>query len=115
MNALSRILSLALAALLLLSTFALNAGASLDVVEAQDKVEPLVLDELAADGTTDYFVWMTEKADLSPAAALQTKEEKGRFVFETLSRRPSVPRRRFASRWTGEGSTTGRFTSPTKS
>jgi hypothetical protein len=87
-NVLSRVFSLGLAVLLLFSTFALNVGASLDVVESQDKaldkVEPLVLEELAAQGQTDFFVWMTEKADLSPAAALQTKEEKGRFVFETL-------------------------------
>ena len=48
------------------------------------KVEPLVLDELAAASQTDFFVWMTEKADLSPAYRLETKEEKGRFVFETL-------------------------------
>jgi hypothetical protein len=35
-------------------------------------------------GKTDFFVWMTEKADLSPAADLKTKAEKGQFIFETL-------------------------------
>ena len=49
-----------------------------------DKIEPLVLEELAANGQTDYFVWMAKKADLSPAEQLQTKLEKGRFVYETL-------------------------------
>ena len=49
-----------------------------------DKIEPLVLQELAAGSQTDYFVWMAEKADLSPAYALQTKLEKGHFVYETL-------------------------------
>jgi hypothetical protein len=49
-----------------------------------DKVEALVLDEIAAEGQTEFFVWMVEKADLSPADQLQTKQEKGRFVFNTL-------------------------------
>jgi len=49
-----------------------------------NKVEALVLDELSAGGQTDFFVWMTEKADLSSASQLRTKAEKGQFVFETL-------------------------------
>ncbi len=49
-----------------------------------DKVEALVLDELATNGQTDFFVWMTEKADLSPADKLLTKAEKGQFVYDTL-------------------------------
>jgi subtilisin family serine protease/PKD repeat protein len=48
------------------------------------KVESLVLTEIAANGKTDFFVWMKEKADLSPAYQLQSKEARGRFVFETL-------------------------------
>jgi uncharacterized repeat protein (TIGR01451 family) len=49
-----------------------------------DKVEALVLDEIAAEGQTEFFVWMVEKADLSPADQLRTKQEKGQFVFNTL-------------------------------
>jgi len=49
-----------------------------------DKVETLVLEELATNGQTDFFVWMAEKADLSPAAKLVTKAEKGRFVYDAL-------------------------------
>jgi hypothetical protein len=48
------------------------------------KVEGTVLDELATKGQTDYFIWMVEKADLSPAYQLQTQAEKGQFVFDTL-------------------------------
>lgn len=48
------------------------------------KIEPLVLEEIAADGQTEFFVWMTAKADLTPAKSLKTKLEKGQFVFETL-------------------------------
>ena len=48
------------------------------------KVESLVLEELDRAGRADCFVWMAEKADLGPAHQLQTKQEKGRFVYETL-------------------------------
>jgi subtilisin family serine protease len=51
---------------------------------AQSKIEPLVLSQLAETGQTEFFVWMAEKADLSPAALLPNKTEKGQFVFETL-------------------------------
>jgi hypothetical protein len=52
-------------------------------VEAIDKFEPFVLEELNT-GNADFFVTMKEKADLSYAEQLLTKEEKGQFVFETL-------------------------------
>jgi subtilisin family serine protease/PKD repeat protein len=48
------------------------------------KIELLVLEELDAEGRTDFFAWLEEKPDLSPAYQLQTKEEKGCFVYETL-------------------------------
>jgi len=48
------------------------------------KVEALVLEEITANGQTDFFVWMAEKADLSPADQLQTKLEKGQFVYNAL-------------------------------
>jgi subtilisin family serine protease len=51
---------------------------------ALDRVDPQVLYELAARGHTDFFVHMVAKADLAPAYQLQTKEEKGHFVFEAL-------------------------------
>jgi hypothetical protein len=36
------------------------------------RVEGLVLTQLAESGQTDFFVWLTEQADLSPAKALPT-------------------------------------------
>ncbi len=75
-------------AMLLVATFWLPAaGAPTGAGEQADimgKIESLVLEELAVQGETDFFVWLTEVADLSPADALRTKEEKGRFVFEAL-------------------------------
>jgi hypothetical protein len=53
-------------------------------VDGLNKVEALVLTELATDGQTDFFVWLTAKADLSLASQLYTKAEKGQFVYETL-------------------------------
>ncbi len=51
---------------------------------ATAEIETLVLDELAQKGTTDFMLVLKEKADLTPAARLPAKVEKGRFVFETL-------------------------------
>ncbi|MBN1581322.1 MAG: S8 family serine peptidase, partial [Anaerolineae bacterium] len=52
--------------------------------EAQSKIEPLLLKELVLADRADFFIWMAEQADLSPAVRLLTKEEKGRFVYDTL-------------------------------
>jgi len=61
------------------------AGGRADLTEgARAKIEPLLFEELKARTSTDFFVWLADKADLSPAYRLQTKEEKGRFVFDTL-------------------------------
>jgi subtilisin family serine protease len=57
---------------------------AMQVTNSLDKVEGLVLEEIQVAGITDFFVWMTEKADLSPANDLKTKQEKGQFVFDTL-------------------------------
>lgn len=55
-----------------------------DANKASAKIEPLVLAEMAEAGQSDFIIWMAEKADLSPAYALATKQEKGRFVFDAL-------------------------------
>ncbi len=80
--------SLLMIALLLAGWAMPDGGASVASAsspeEALAKIEPLVLEELEAKGQTEFFVWMVEKADLSPAYQLKTKLEKGRFVFNTL-------------------------------
>ncbi|HIE57188.1 MAG TPA: hypothetical protein EYP88_03005, partial [Anaerolineales bacterium] len=58
--------------------------ATLSQEDALAKIEPLVLTQIESEGQTDFFVWMVEKADLSPAYELETKEEKGQFVFDAL-------------------------------
>jgi uncharacterized repeat protein (TIGR01451 family) len=48
------------------------------------KVDSWVL-ETGASGETEFIVYLSEQADLSAAAALSTKLEKGTYVFETLT------------------------------
>ncbi len=108
-----RLLTLAVLILLLLGGFqssvagrAAGNGAALDAqlsdpalqsVEAdlqpEDKIEPLLNKQLAADGQADFFVWMTEKADLNPANSLLNKQDKSRFVFEVLRQTASTSQR----------------------
>jgi subtilisin family serine protease len=52
--------------------------------QVQGKIELLVLQEIETQGNTDFFIWLREKADLKPAAQIETKLEKGRFVFNAL-------------------------------
>ena len=76
------------AVIILLLILALPGGIlanSLTQETAEAEIEPDLLKELAAEGQTDFFVWMSEKADLSPAYELETKLEKGTFVYNTLT------------------------------
>ena len=51
---------------------------------AGEKVEPVVFETLAREGKADFIVWMADKADLRNAVNLSSREEKGRFVFQSL-------------------------------
>lgn len=60
------------------------------------KVDGWVLDH-AADGQTEFIVFLADQADLSGAAALHTKAEKGEYVYRTLAEhaeRTQAPLRR---------------------
>ena len=48
------------------------------------KVDPAVLDQLAVDGETEFYVILAVRADLSGAAALPTKVAKTTYVFNLL-------------------------------
>jgi hypothetical protein len=63
-----------------------SIGAAAPIAQeiVQEKVEPLVLKEITSSGSTDFFIWMKEKADLRPAHSLRTKKAKGQFVYRTL-------------------------------
>ena len=49
------------------------------------KVAPWVMEHIANGQQAEFFVVLADQADLSDAANLRTKAEKGRFVFQTLS------------------------------
>src|SRR6476646_8137377 len=51
---------------------------------AANKIAPWVMEQTANGQQAEFFVVLADQADLSGAANLQTKTEKGRFVFQTL-------------------------------
>jgi subtilisin family serine protease len=48
------------------------------------KIAPWVMEHTANGQQAQFFVVLADQADLSPAANLQSKTEKGRFVYQTL-------------------------------
>src|SRR5207237_10710194 len=51
---------------------------------AANKIASWVIEHTANGQQTDFFIVLTDQADLSGAASLPTKAEKGRFVYQTL-------------------------------
>ncbi len=64
---------------------ALPAGAA-GAATGSARIDPWVLDQLARapSGESEFLIVLAEQADLSGAAALATKLDKGRYVFEKL-------------------------------
>jgi serine protease AprX len=52
--------------------------------DALAKIDSWVLAEVATQSQVEFLVILADQADLSPAEALLTKEEKGWFVYRTL-------------------------------
>jgi hypothetical protein len=55
-----------------------------DGLAVATKIAPWVMEHTANGQQAQFFVVLADQADLSPAANLQTKTEKGRFVYQTL-------------------------------
>jgi hypothetical protein len=53
-------------------------------VNVANKIAPWVLVQTANGQQAEFFVVLADQADLSGAAALRTKNEKGRFVRDVL-------------------------------
>jgi subtilisin family serine protease len=53
-------------------------------VNIANKIAPWVIEHTAYGQQAEFFVVLADRADLSPAANLPTKSEKGRFVYQTL-------------------------------
>src|SRR5437016_1634213 len=60
------------------------AHASSDGLAVAGKIAPWVMEHTANGQQAEFFVLLADQADLSPAANLPTKTEKGRFVHQTL-------------------------------
>jgi len=71
---------------LLLIAIVLSLGPRLFAAElrAAAKISPLVSSQLATGSGTEALIVLTEQADLSGAANLPTKLEKGQYVYNTL-------------------------------
>jgi serine protease AprX len=78
--------SVALLLLALVSSSLSLAAQEAPAAAWQAKVDPWVLNTAAAEGQTEFLVFLASQADLSGAAALSTKLDKGTYVYETLSR-----------------------------
>src|SRR5205809_3628482 len=53
-------------------------------VNVANKIAPWVMDHTANGQQAEFFVVLADQADLSPAAHLATKNEKGRYVYDAL-------------------------------
>lgn len=50
-------------------------------------VEPQLRAELATAGSTDFWVYLRESADLGAAARIDDRAAQGRYVYEQLTRK----------------------------
>ena len=56
---------------------------------AANKIAPWVMEHTANGQEAEFFVVLADQADLSGAANLQTKAEKGRYVYNSLLNKSS--------------------------
>src|SRR6266852_1329875 len=54
------------------------------VAGAQEKLDPLILEEIAKDGETRFIVYMKEKADLNAARLITDWSRRGYAVYYAL-------------------------------
>src|SRR5438046_6410450 len=66
------------------SSRTIGQGGSPNQSVAAQKIAPWVTEHTANGQQAEFFVVLADQADLSPAAALNTKAEKGRFVHDAL-------------------------------
>src|SRR5215831_12753400 len=64
---------------------AVAAGARAGYALQLGKITPWVMEHTANGQQAEFFVVLTDQADLSQAASLPTKSEKAQFVYNTLS------------------------------
>ena len=65
-------------------TPAVQTNTPWNAVYTANKIAPWVMEHTTNGQQAEFFVVLVDQADLSPAASLPTKAEKGRFVYQTL-------------------------------
>src|SRR5438034_9533114 len=63
---------------------AVAAGAGANITLQLGKIAPWVMEHTANSQQAEFFVVLTDQADLSQAATLQSKAEKGHYVYNAL-------------------------------
>ena len=82
---LQRILAIVTATSLLMASFMLPLSVSASPpAQPQATVDSLVLEQLAAQGETTFWVILREKANLKPAYSMNNWEARGQFVYQRL-------------------------------
>jgi serine protease AprX len=71
-------------AILSIFSFLLMGVVPFSTTRWRDKVSPWVL-ETASQGETEFLVYLSTQADLSAASALPSQQEKGEYVYKTLT------------------------------
>src|SRR5207249_3894082 len=66
------------------SSRAISQGGPPNQDATANKIAPWVMDHTANGQQAEFFVVLTDQADLSGAAALPTKNQKGRYVYDAL-------------------------------
>jgi len=72
------------------SSRAVTRGDAAALAVSASKIAPWVMNHTANGQQAEFFVVLTNQADLSQAAALQTKAEKGRYVYNALLTKSQV-------------------------
>jgi len=72
------------------SSRAVTWGDAAALAVSASKIAPWVMNHTANGQQAEFFVVLTNQADLSQAAALKTKAEKGRYVYNALLTKSQV-------------------------
>lgn len=63
----------------------ISSAASIPQFPWQSKIDAWVIETAVQEGQTEFLVFLTQQADLSKAAQLTSKAEKGHYVYQQLS------------------------------
>jgi subtilisin family serine protease len=80
-----RLLATCAAATLAAAMLTVHAPAASAVADASAQVDAQVVADLAANGTTEFFVYLDERPSLAGAAAISDRAARAQFVYDRLT------------------------------